>query len=427
MRSLFAAALLVRLAAMVLLGSPGEADGISAWEWGGEAPALARTLAEGRGFGDPWGQGTGPSAWLTPVYPALLALLMLVGGGVTSATAWMLFSLQSVVSAATCLLLVRLGQRLAWPQAGRLAGWLFALYPLAIWNAAAVVWDTTLVAFGVTAFLWALLARGRSGPGLAGSGLAFGALLFLNPAPVGMLPAVLAWIALDPERPPGGRAAGRAAARCALFVLSAVVVCLPWMVRNRVVLGTWQLRPNFGVELRLGNHDQAEGRPVPFRYHPSHVEEELALYRELGEADYGRENTRRALGWIRANPGRTASLTLRRLRIFWLGELPTSDPRRSDELAPGRDPTSWIKFLAYLTTGAGAFVAALLLDLPRDRKVLILGALALFGAPYYLTHVSERYRFPVDPLLVLLDAWLVLWLLRPRSAWTAPPVSETKG
>jgi hypothetical protein len=239
-----------------------------------------------------------------------------------------------------------------------------------------------------------------------------------------MLPAVLAWIALDPERHlPGrgrGAARGRAVRRSAVFVAGALVVCLPWMIRNRVVLGTWQLRPNFGVELRLGNHDEAEGRPVPFRYHPSHVEEELALYRELGEVAYGRENTARAMAWIRANPGRAAALTLRRVRIFWLGELPTSDPRRSDELAPGRDPVSWIKFLAYLATGAGAVAAAFLLDLPRDRKILVLGALALFGAPYYLTHVSERYRFPVDPLLVLLDAWLVLRLVRRLAPPGAP-------
>jgi len=412
-RTLFAAALLVRLAAAVLLDTPGDAAGLSPWEWGGEAPTLAAALAEGRGFGDPWGQGTGASAWLTPVYPALLAALMIVGGGVTTATAWMLFVLQSLISAATCVLLVVLGRRLGLPRAGALAGWLLAFYPIAIWNAVAVVWDTTLVAFGVTAFLWVLLARGRGGSGPAVSGLAFGALLFLNPAPAAMLPAVLLWLALDPERP--GLRTG--VARCAVFAGCALCVCLPWMVRNRVVLGTWQLRPNFGVELRMGNHDRAEGRPVPFRYHPSHVEEELALYRELGEAAYGRDNAGRALAWIRAHPGRFARLTLRRLRIFWLGELPTSDPRRSDDLAPGRDPTSWIKFLAYFATGAGALLAAFLVDLPREGKILVLGSLALFGAPYYLTHVSERYRFPVDPLLVLLTAWLVLRLL-PGPAWT---------
>ena len=404
--ALCALALALRLVAIFALDTPGDAQGQTPWRWGGESACLAQSLAEGRGYGDPWCKATGSSSWLTPPYPALVAALMRAFGGVTPSTALALFTLQALASAATCLVLVRLGERLGWPRAGLLAGWLWALYPVAIWNAAAVVWDTTFVALGVTLSLLLLLRAPGSPGATALAGLAYGALLFLNPAPLALAPAAWAFLALS------ARGAAAALRSCAVFTAVAFAVCLPWVVRNQLVLGTPQLRPNFGVELRMGNNDTANGRPVPFRYHPSHVDEELQLYRRLGEAEYARDNTRRAVDWIASNPARFLALTLRRAQIFWLGELPSSDPRRADQLAPGRDPRSWLKFAAFFLTGAGALVALFLFELRGAQRWLVISAVVLYGLPYFVTHVSERYRFPIDPLIVLLDAWLLLWILR---------------
>jgi hypothetical protein len=411
--ALFAVALALRLAAIFALDTPGDAQGQTAWKWGGESACFAQSLADGRGYGDPWCKGTGPSSWLTPPYPALVAGLMRAFGGVTPRTALALFALQALASAATCIVLVRLGERLGWPRAGLLAGWLWAVYPVAIWNAAAVVWDTTFAALGVALFLLLLLRAPENPRATALAGATYGALLFLNPAPLALAPAAWGFLAL------AARGAAAALRACAVFSLAALAVCLPWIVRNQLVLGTPQLRPNFGVELRMGNNDTANGRPVPFRYHPSHVDEELDLYRRLGEAEYARDNTRRAVDWIASNPGRFLALTLRRAQIFWLGELPSSDPRRADHLAPGRDPRSWLKFAAFFVTGVAALLALLLLDRRGAQRWLVTSALVLYGLPYFVTHVSERYRFPIDPLVVLLDAWLALWILRrlrPREA-----------
>ena len=405
---LFAVALLLRLVVLVAADTPGEAAGRTPWEWGGEAPTLAAALAEGRGYGDPWGHDTGPSSWLTPPYPWLVAQAMRLGGGVTPTTAWILFALQSLVSAWTCVLIAQLGRRLGQAPAGLLGGWLFAIYPVALWNATGVVWDTTLVACGVTLFLNVLLARGPAPRGAVLSGLCFGGLLFLNPAPVSLVPAVLAWLFLQRGR--------RAWTSAAAFLAAAVLVCLPWMLRNQRELGTLQLRPNFGAELRMGNHDGAHGRPVPWRTHPSHVEAELASYRELGEAGYGRANLRRALDWIRAHPRAFMGLSVHRVQLFWVGQLPGADPRRSGNVDPGADPASWLKFLVFGLTGAGALVALFWVELRRPDRILLIGTLMMFGLPYYLTYVSERYRFPVDPVILLLDGWLILRLVRPALA-----------
>lgn len=400
--TLFLAAFGVRLAAALALGGFRVAPGTSAWDWGHEPACIAQALLDGRGYSDPWGQGTGATAWLTPPFPLLLALALKLGGGVTATTMAIVVTLQALASALTAVLLVRLAQTLGSPRAGLLAGWLFALYPIAISNTFQLVWDTTFVALALT---WVLERVLRPGTSPLGNGLAYGALLVLNPAPTSLAPLLLGFT---------WRRAGLKAA--ATFALAAVVLCLPWMLRNQLELGAFSLRPNLGVELRIGNHDEADGRPVPFKYHPSHVPAELALYRELGEVAYSAENRGRAVAWIRAHPGTFVGLTARRSTLFWVSEPPSHDTRQNSGKGAARDPASWIKYASYVLAAVGALVALAKAPLERDVRILLVLALLAFGAPYYLTHVSERYRFPVDPLLVALGAVAVQHFRERRTA-----------
>ncbi|NUP96169.1 MAG: hypothetical protein HUU28_08405 [Planctomycetaceae bacterium] len=388
--TLFFAAFGVRLAAALALGGFSIKAGTSAWDWGHEPACIAQALLEGRGYSDPWGQGTGATAWLTPPFPLLLAVAMKLGGGVTATSMAIVVTLQALASALTAVLLVKLARTLGCPRAGRLAGWLFAFYPIAISNTFQLVWDTTFVALALT---WVLERVLRPGTSVVGNGLAYGALLVLNPAPASLAPLLLGFT---------WRRSGLKAA--ATFALAAGALCAPWMLRNQLALGAFSLRPNLGVELRIGNHDEADGRPVPFKYHPSHVPEELALYRELGEVQYSAENRERAVAWIRANPGRFVSLSARRSTLFWVSEPPSSDTRQTSGKSAARDPASWVKYASYVLAAVGALVALAKARLERDVRILLVLSLLAFGAPYYLTHVSERYRFPVDPLLVALGA-----------------------
>ncbi|HUR27422.1 MAG TPA: hypothetical protein VM509_04495 [Planctomycetota bacterium] len=400
--SLFALAYALRSLLLLSFASRLGREG-SAWDFGHEAACLGNSLWLGHGFADPWGHGTGASSWLTPPYPALLAGLMELFGGVNWAMAACLFFLQAAASAATCVLLVLLGENLGARKAGWWGAILFAIYPPSLWNAVQVVWDTTFVAFGVVACL-VLLTR----PGAFANpmrvvvlGLAWGALAFLNPATLALLPAVLGYVAL------GERAWLRSSV---IFLVALVAVCLPWMVRNARVLGTPNLRPNFGVELHVGNNPESNGHPQPFKFHPSHVPQELALYQELGEKDYAADCASRAFAWIRAEPGRFARLCLRRVQYFWLGDSPTADERSSGgERSPG-DPKAWLKFLSFAVLGVLGWIGALRWPGPARERVLLIGSLACFGLAYYVTHVSERYRFPIDPLLAFLSASAVLTL-----------------
>lgn len=411
---MFLVALLLRLAMMFVLDTPQGAYARSTWYWGHEQACVAQAIAEGRGLADPWCQGTGVSAWLTPVYPMVLAVCMeAFGVGAEVPTAAALFTLQSIVSAATCVLLGLLGVALGRNRSARLAAWSFAFFPASIWNAVHTVWDTTFVACGLLAFFVATLRTGRgSSPArMLQLGLGFGCLLLLNPAPIAVLPPLLLFLA------PGG-SLGRAAGRVAAFGMGAALVCAPWIIRNATELGTYGLRSNLGVELRVGNNDLADGRHKT-AYHPSDAPAELERYQEVGEVEYSEWSMRQALAWILDQPRRFSDLTLRRIQIFWVGEVPHADPRTEGGLTAAHDPNAWVKWAAHMLTGALALIALATFARGKPEGLLLRGSLLLFPVPYFITHVSERYRFPIDPLLVFLNAYLVIAVWdRGRARWS---------
>ncbi|MBL8860692.1 MAG: glycosyltransferase family 39 protein [Planctomycetes bacterium] len=406
--SILLVALTLRLAFVAAFDTPGDTSR-GLWEWGYEAASIAHSLVAGEGFANtwtrdvaPWSAGSGPTGWLLPAYPGLLALLLELTGGLTRTTAWLLFAIQGLVSSFTCVLLWGLGNRLGAPRAGRIAGWALALHPLAIWHAASTVWDTTLAAFAFTLLLWRLAGceRARGPRTWTSYGFVFGLALLVNPAPLVLAP-VVAWVAWR-ARPGLGPWLG-ALVPCAL---AAGAVVLPWMLRNQGEVGVFALRTNLGVELAVGNYTGSDGRYARDR-HPSHSPEEFLRYREVGEARYAADALERATSWIGANPGRFLVLTLRRTAAWWIGEDPWTDPRTDRGLRARDDPQAYAKWILHAGAGILGLLGALLWARAAAAPRPYLLALFLVPPVYCVTHVLERYRWPIDPLLVLCAAWLV--------------------
>lgn len=425
MWTLFAFAFLARVGVMWACATPREVGSLDDWTFGYEAAAIGRSLSQGLGFANPWlrpevpwNEASGATGWLPPVYPALLGWLMGLTGGVTPALAAVLFTLQSAFSAATCVLLARLGSAVGEARAGRAAAWVFALYPVSIWNAVHTVWDTTLAAFGLTAFLWVLFRWGRDAS-LARAiqlGALFGLVLWINPAPIAIAPVAAIVLAR------GSGSFARGLARVALFGCAALAVCSPWMLRNARAVGAYSLRTNLGVELAVGNNDRANGHYQP-ALHPSFDPAEFMAYRELGEVAYSRARFDTARKWIAAHPAAFVRLSLKRLRIFWLGETPWADPRRAGATGALGDPKSWIKWLQHALFGLLSIAGAIAFARRRFEGRILLGVLLLFPAAYYATHFMERYRFPIEPLVVFLATWAVLaWFDAARARNLAVPV-----
>src|SRR5580698_2305643 len=73
------------------------------FQFGWEMGRVGRALATGYGYADPFVGHTGPTAWVPPLYPLMLAAVFKVFGVYTAASAWVVLTLNSVFSAATAL------------------------------------------------------------------------------------------------------------------------------------------------------------------------------------------------------------------------------------------------------------------------------------------------------------------------------------
>jgi hypothetical protein len=183
-----------------------------------------------------------------------------------------------------------------------------------------------------------------------------------------------------------------------------LVVFSSWPIRNaRVFHAFVPLRTTVGFELWMGNHPGSTGY-LDESLFPMFNPEELADYVRLGEIAYTGNKSRMAKTYIVEHPRRFAGLTLRRVFRFWSG---TGTPNGSFLFPLHASATSLMGF-------AGLF---LLFRQRRVREaVLFLGPLLVFPVPYYITHAEFRYRLVIDPLMTILAAYALVYLVTRRNA-----------
>src|SRR5258708_35369788 len=70
--------------------------------FGWETGRIARAIALGHGFSDPFHGATGPTAWIAPLYPYLLAAVFKISGVYSAASAWVALAGNSIFSALPC-------------------------------------------------------------------------------------------------------------------------------------------------------------------------------------------------------------------------------------------------------------------------------------------------------------------------------------
>ena len=94
-----------------------------------ETGNIAYSLAMGKGFSSPFGRDTGPTAWVAPVYPLLIAGIFRIFGVETIRSFFAAISMNILFSAATCLPIFYAGKRIAGLGTAVAAAWFWALLP----------------------------------------------------------------------------------------------------------------------------------------------------------------------------------------------------------------------------------------------------------------------------------------------------------
>lgn len=381
-----------------------------------ETGHIAYSLASGKGYSSPFERDSGPTAWLAPVYPCILAEIFKLFGIYTFSAFVAALSLNIFFSAATCVPIFYTGKRVAGLGVGSGAAWLWALFPNAIVIPFEWIWDTCLSALLVAALLWATLLLKES-PRLRNwslYGILWGVALLTNPA-IGLLfPVFLVWAALPSRH---NQSKSRWLVRPALAGVIAVLCCVPWTVRNYIQFHKIiPLRSNFAFELCVGNNENYDDQ---YRFRPGPVtqDREILRYLRMGETAFIEEEKKKALAFMESHPRIEWWLVSQRFVDFWAG---TSTPLATF----GRTHSVWLRLILLCNDAAPLFAFAGIIVLLARRNPYtfpVSAVLVVFPLTYYVTHTSLRYRHPIDPVVLLLAAIGVHGLWRR----IAPNRSET--
>jgi hypothetical protein len=349
-----------------------------------EITAVAMSLYERREFADPYCLPTGPTAHVPPFHPALIAATYWLLGPTPAAgyAVWMM-----LIASYGCMygMLPWLGDRLGvGARPGLVAGLAGALLP----RLPGYVEAPTAVAISLmmAAFLRRWERDHATGGGSLALGLAMGASFLVSPS---LLPVALGLVSYELAR----QRLSRGGRQAALVLAGMALACAPWTWRNYESLGGLTfVRSNFGLELRMGNHEGAgatldQSARGGTERHPRTTVEEARKVQQLGELAYMRAAGREATAWILSHPAEFARLTGLRVAQFWLG--PIDDPA----VAAG---TTLLTLLALV--GARRVLPGMS---ARQRAALLI-PLAAYPLVYYVVGYEARYRQPVDGLLLLL-------------------------
>jgi 4-amino-4-deoxy-L-arabinose transferase-like glycosyltransferase len=364
----------------------------------------------GYGYSDPFITGhTGPTAWLPPAYPLLIAAAFKIFGVYTRQAAWVLLAVNSVFSAATALAVYEIGARCFNRRVAVWSGWIWALYPAAMQYAVRWVWEMSLTTM---LFAWVLVIALRvrgigEQPDFGGVGqlsaedpqrtrrwLLFGLLWALialsNPSLLLFLPLCGLWMLW------GARSKPSAVLRAVLAGVVFLACLTPWAWRNWTVFHAFiPIRGNFGAELYLGNAPESIGMPWGTSITS---ENDLRQYAELGEVKYVRERGEMGKAYIVAHPRRFLILSLKRFYFFWV-----SVPHPLDR-APLVEYARELNFCIFSVTGLLGLALALKRKIPAAG--LFAWAFLLLPLTYYFVTVQARFRHPLEPLIAILTVYL---------------------
>jgi 4-amino-4-deoxy-L-arabinose transferase-like glycosyltransferase len=369
------------------------------WRFAGEAGKIAQSVVEGRGFSSPFFADTGPTALMPPIYPYLVAGVFKLFGTYTKASALVMLSVDSLFSALTCLPIFFLARQCFGDSVAVAAGWTWVFFPYAIYFSADFIWPTVLTTFLLSLLFLMVLHLARSAQ--LSLWLSFGFLSGLatltEPIVLSVLPLLGAWACYRLHRKEK-----RWLPSAAVAILAFAAFISPWFIRNyRTFHQPILFRDNFGLELYVGNNGVSWHWASP-GIHPSASYKEWQEFVSLGELGYMAYKQQQAVEFIEGHRGWFIWMSLRRAVYFWTNFWSLDRRYLAEEPF---DPFN-IFFSTTLTILAlaglwRAFRTGLTVAMPYAM------VLFFFPATYYITHMQDYYRRPIDPFFVILAVYAI--------------------
>ena len=359
------------------------------WEMGW----VARALASGHGFSSPYFPWSGPTAMQPPLYPALLSLVFRLFGIYSLTSAFIILSINSLLSSLTCIPVYFSAKYSLGARAALVTTCVWAFYPFAIYFSAGRVWEYSLTGLLFTTCFCIAQRIHRSTNLFAwlGWGALVGLTALSNPSTLSTFPFLLA-LALYHVYKSGNRWFINGA----LTALATLAILTPWTIRNHRALGILcPVRDNFWLEVYDDNSGDASLDPS--FAHPSSNPVEMRKWLAMGEPAFLAEKRQLAIDYIRKHPMFPIEKTLRRAFYYWTGYWSFSAQELSEQ---PYEPANVFH--------VGCITILMLLGIRRRwqiNRIIALPYLVLiciFPLTYYLTHSLMDYRQPIEPAIIVL-------------------------
>ncbi len=403
-------ALLVRLIAVAFQYREHINPILDHWKFGWEMGEVARSIYLGQGFASPLFQPSGPTAWMAPVYPCLIALCFKLFGLHTVGAAWAILTLNSIFAACTTFCVYYTAKRTFGEAAATWSGWVWVFFPYSIYLSGGRIWENTLTAFLMSCIFLQTLRLVEQAS--IGRWIAWGALWGLgaltSPALLATLPFLGLWVAYRRHKASETWFWGAVVSALIFFAM-----LTPWTVRNYKVFGKFiPVRDNFWLEVHVGNNGDTSD-VTPDSSHPSNSPIEREEWTRLGEIRYMDAKKVEVKAFIKEHPEFFLSVSFRRFVYTWTGFWSLDPKFLEDE--PFHIPN--VMFNTSLTilfllgfrfaysNGMGEAMTPYLL------------VFITFPLIYYFTHPSMDYRHPLDPSVVMLGCYAVReWAIQRRES-----------
>jgi 4-amino-4-deoxy-L-arabinose transferase-like glycosyltransferase len=366
--------------------------------FGPEVCTIARHIVEGKGFSTPFfGADTGPTAWIAPVYPYMVAAVFLIFGIYTPASAIVILGLQCMMAGATSISIYALGARSMGARVGLWAAWIWAVSPFFFRWPVLWIWDFTASALLMSVAM--VTAIDVAEKGTLGLWLRMGAIWALmaltNPALLSVMPFTFAYAAYVNHK------AGVKWIRPLVYsgVLLAALVS-PWLIRNYVVFHQPVFfRSNYWFEFHLGNYHFSNGMGFSGK-HPNGNPAILREYAKKGELRFIADAKQDAFRFVREDTAEFLDLSAHRAWWFWDGTMLLFHANE------------WWTPREYAVLSWAGWLGLLFVVTRRPKGwILFAAALVVYPIPYYLSYPNQKYRHAIEPELLLLGVYFVfvLW------------------
>jgi len=353
----------------------------------GELGNLAQSLLAGHGMSSPFGGSTGPTAFLAPGYPAVIAAIFAVFGTFTTASAIAVTLMQTAFCVLTIFLIMKVAEQEFGPLGANVSG-IFWAVGLPYLFLPVVFWDTSLTLLLVISAVALTLRCARSPTPLnwAMMGVFGAGTMLVNPSLLLVLAALFGWAMYQ--------ARSRAGFGPVIGVVVLLAIFAPWPIRNERVLHAFiPLRSNLGFELWKGNRPGATALDDPNLY-PVFNRPEFDSYAAKGEVVFMRDKAALAKQYILSHPAEFLRLSAKRFFCYWTGM--------------GQESMVLVGFTCLTTILAALGLVWLAKDGRGSLALMFALPLLLFPLPYYITHAELRFRLTLEPIATLLSTYAVI-------------------